>query len=316
MSHSTRPPRPHIPVTKIIQATSISLVWKGLHALITDLTEQFYNWPRIDYFTRYPYKCTMSKTLSIVILTILFTFSNAHGMGIQTLYVIKITPFITINNDGEISGAAYEVVNRIMQEAGIPVSKDTFQYIPWARALDDVAHSPGHGAFCLAKTPDRIGRYMWVGPIGVATLGLYAKKSRHISISKRQEINRFTIGTVRNSAPAIVLGIISNPNDKNIINLSSNKLLVKMLSEGRLDLAAHPDTGFAQTVKAAGMNPGDFEPVYKLETVQLFLALNPDTAPELVERLQAALEKLKTAPPGEKSPFDRIHEKYRSKIRP
>jgi polar amino acid transport system substrate-binding protein len=245
------------------------------------------------------------------LVLLLFLTSHANAAEITTLYASKVFPFVEINEDGEIFGPAVDIVSQTMQRAGISTENISFQHITWARALDDVTHYPGYGAFCLVRTLQREREFVWVGPIGETVLAIFARKRDRIEIGTLADVINWRTGIVRSSAFADTTTQKINLESLKPIEVKNDNILFKMLDEGRLDLVVYPVLGTWKTIRKLNLDPGDFEVVYRFEKVQLFLALNPQTDPRLVSRLQDALDKLKEAIPGEKSLFDRIYDQYR-----
>lgn len=93
-----------------------------------------------------------------------------------TFYVDEVPPFISIADEGLISGMAVDVVRELMASVGQPVWQGSIRHINWARAIRTVETTPGTALFALVRTPRREKTFKWVGPIAQLNLGLVAHK--------------------------------------------------------------------------------------------------------------------------------------------
>jgi ABC-type amino acid transport substrate-binding protein len=59
-----------------------------------------------------------------------------------------------------------------------------------------------------------------------------------------------------------------------------------------------------------GINPEEYETVFSLKKMDLYIGLNRDTDPALVTALQRALDKMKQPVGGRKSRLEQIVDKY------
>lgn len=195
--------------------------------------------------------------------------------------------------------------------AGNPITPDTFKDIVWARAVHDVEIDEGKGLVGFMRTPQREGRFKWVGPIGKVSLGFWAKKRRPIKFNISQELHIYKVGVVRDSAPEHILVNRFNFTTDKLERLRSEGPLVRMLAVGRLDLVVLNDALALKIIRSQGLNPDEYEKVCTLIKDDFYLALNKDTGDELVTRLQEALDNLKTKKTGQTtSTFQKIYDSY------
>lgn len=252
----------------------------------------------------------LNKTyFSLCLLVVLLTGHNGFAQDF-TVYVGTVPPFTQLNEDGIVSGAAVDVVTTIMERAGIPVDPEKFRPISWARAVEDTETTPHTMLFCVARTPQREQRFKWVGPIASLNLGLVGAKSRRIVINAPDDIKMYQIGAIRNSAPVHIMKKQYGISDDHLTLLATDKLQFKMLEQGRVDLIAQADTAAPSWIKELGMDQSDFEMVYVLKHLKLFIAFNKTTDDAVIAKLQAELDAMKKPAANGVSEYGRIMKRY------
>lgn len=230
--------------------------------------------------------------------------------GDMKVYVGSVPPFTIVGPRGEVTGAAVDVVSRIMELAGSPIDVAKIKHINWARAVEETETQPDSMIFCMAKTPQRESKFKWVGPIAHLKLGLIARTNASISIEGPDDLKKYEIGAIRNSAPAQILEKGFGIYQEDMTLLPNDLLQFKMLNEGRVDLITQADTAAPSWIKELGFRQEHFEMVYVLKKLDLYLALNRETSDDLVSKAQSELQKLKETEDGKPSWYDLIMQRY------
>lgn len=251
----------------------------------------------------------MQITAFIFLLFFLLIPSRAFAVDF-TVYVGSVSPFTIVSGKGQVTGAAVDVVDEIMQRAGSPIDVSAIKSISWARAVEDTETTYGTMLFCVARTPQREEKFKWVGPIAELNLGLVAKRNPRIEILRDTDLKFYRIGVVRNSAPMQILEQKYQIPSFNITKLAADELQFKMLKEGRVDLITQADTAAPAWLAKLGMEQDEYEMVYVIKRLQLYIAFNKDTADTLISKAQAALDDLKEKKDGKPSEYDQIMQKY------
>lgn len=249
------------------------------------------------------------KSVACWLLVVFLLVPGQAWCGEFTFYVGEIYPFVTVDEKGAIQGAVVDVVKEMMQAIGKPVEEQDMKSINWARSFELVQFTPNHGMFCVGRTPQREQRFSWVGPVASLNLGLVARKESQIVINEPQDLKKYNIGAVRNSAPQHILENSYGISPDTLSLLNGDESQFRMLSVGRIDLVTQSDVGAPDTLRKLHMNPDDFEMVYVLKHLDLYVAFNKDTDPKLIKRMQAALDAMKHGGKGW-SRYDRIMRKY------
>lgn len=247
--------------------------------------------------------------LPLALLVVLLTGQSVFARTF-TVYVGTVPPFTMVNEDCSITGAAVDVVTTIMERAGFPLDVATFRSISWARAVEDTETTPNTMLFGVARTPQREHRFKWVGPIASLNLGLVGTKSRRIVISSPEDIKMYQIGAIRNSGPVHIMQSQYGVSDSQLTLLATDEQQFKMLKANRVDLIAQADTAAPSWIEKVGMDQSEFEMVYVLKHLKLFIAFNKEMDDAEIAKIQAELDLMKKPGADGLSEYDRIMKQY------
>ena len=118
-------------------------------------------------------------------------------------------------------------------------------------------------------------------------------------------LKKFKIGAVRDgSSEQIAVKKGKVPLDQ-MERLSTFESAVLMLANGRIDLYASSMENIRIYSKRLNLDADQFENVFSLDKAFLCFAFNPDTADELVDAFQKALDSMK-----QDGTYDRLYNMY------
>ena len=253
-------------------------------------------------------------------LLILFCFvaacwpSSAPAESVL-FYADDLPPYIQLHGQAPPTGFAVELIREMVREAGMPESDITIEVMNWARAVYTVRTVSGTALLCLARLPERVDWYKWVGPIDFMKVGLFANGTAGISLEKAEDLFRYRIGVVRNTALEFSL-IAAHPGvEGNLVELRSIDTQLKMLREGRVDLIAQGLLATRGMMSRHDMRQEEYVLVRELEPLKMYFGFNASVSDAFIARLQAALDRLKRCKSGEKSRYEQIKAKYFSPAR-
>ncbi len=220
----------------------------------------------------------------------------------------ELPPF-NFTKEGEIVGISTEIVQAVSQQVGLSMEQGKIHMYPWTRAYHEVQHTPDTVLFSMARTAERENLFRWVGPVSDVIIGVIAKKKRGIQISKVEDFSQYRIGTVRDGAPEQLL-VKAGVDIEQLDRLAFPEMNIKKLQTDRIDLFVFNVQTTQYLMLTLGMNPEDYETVFLLKNMDLYIGLHKDTNMTLVTELQAALDKMKRPGVDGVSDFDRIVRKY------
>ncbi|MGY2402179.1 substrate-binding periplasmic protein [Pseudomonas sp. SDO5271_S396] len=188
--------------------------------------------------------------------------------------------------DENIEGIAVDIVRETFKRAG--VSYNLTLRFPWERIYKLALEKPGYGVFVMARLPDREALFKWVGPLGPDDWVLLAKADSKIQLADLEHARRYKIGAYKGDAIAETLekqGL--NP----IVALRDQDNAQKLV-DGQIDLWATGDPAGRYLARQVGVT--ELKTVLRFNSAQLYLALNKEVPDDLVAKLQAALDQLRS----------------------
>lgn len=239
----------------------------------------------------------MLKTLKKSLFVALFLASGfAHAELPPDYKVVLLTenfpPFnMAVDDknfarDDGIDGISADIVREMFKRAGIDYTL-TLRF-PWDRLYRLTLDKPNYGLFSTTYTPERQPLFKWVGPLAKTGWVLLAAPGSDIKVASLQDAARYRIGAYKNDAVSQHL----ESQGLEPINALRDQENVKKLVRGQIDLWATTDPVgryLAKQEDVSGLNT-----VLRFNDAELYLALNRDTPDEVVERLQKALDELRS----------------------
>ncbi|MBB1518963.1 substrate-binding periplasmic protein [Aquipseudomonas guryensis] len=236
------------------------------------------------------------KRLLVALLGVSLLYVGAARAELDENYsVILMTenfpPYNMATNDKNyareenLKGIAVEVVREMFKRAGINYHM-TLRF-PWARIYKLALEKPNHGVFVAARLPEREKLFKWVGPIGPDDWVMLAKADSPITINSLEQAKQYRIGAYKGDAIAehlLAQGLEPLTSFRDQEN-------ARKLQEGKIDLWATGDPAGRYLAKQEGVT--GLKTVLRFETAELFLALNPETPDEVVQKLQQELDKMR-----------------------
>lgn len=192
--------------------------------------------------------------------------------------------------NGRFKGISIDLLTLIWKREGISSAPQVVLY-PWARGYYNVQNQPDFLLFAVARIPVREKLFHWACPIVNTEYILLAKKSANIHIRSRNDITKYTIGTIRSDvSEQILLSVLTHS-----VNILSNTTMLPnldMMDKNRVQLVAYDKLGARNMLLNAGRNPEDFVNVFTVAKSETCFAFNKDTDIKIVNRFQEHLDSL------------------------
>lgn len=180
---------------------------------------------------------------------------------------------------------AVDIVREMYKRAGIKYSM-TLRF-PWERIYKLALEKPDYGVFVTARLPERESAFKWVGPIGPDDWVLLARGDSPIALKSLDEAKKYRVGAYKGDAMAEYL---ADHGFEPALALRDQENAGK-LQKGEIDLWASGDPAGRYLAKQVGVS--GLKTVLRFNSDQLYLALNKETPDEVVQKLQAALDKMR-----------------------
>ncbi len=236
--------------------------------------------------------------LLIVLQAILLLLFSLKALSIQLSdieYITENFPPYNFQEQGVAKGITVEVLLQVTKEVGQSINRKDIYFRPWARGYSRALQGPMVMLFAMARTSERESKFQWVGPILHTRIVLLAKRSSHINISNVQELSGYSIGVVRDDAgEQLVSALLSNKALSEVLQQSAKPQdLINKLAYERIDLLAYEETVSRDLIRVLGLKNSDYQVVYVLKETTSYFALSKDVPENLVNALQAGLDRLK-----------------------
>jgi polar amino acid transport system substrate-binding protein len=145
--------------------------------------------------------------------------------------------------------------------------------------------------YSMARIPEREALFRWVGPIGKMTLGVIAKKNKHMMISTPEVLHRYKIATIPDTGSEKALLAVGFHIEEleRFANVSSQ---LKKLKENRVDAIAFSVEAVWQLLQEMESDLSEYEVVYVLKERDLYFAFSKETNAKLIAELNETLKTL------------------------
>mgnify|MGYP000611775385 CR=1 FL=1 len=205
---------------------------------------------------------------------------NAQADGL-ILTTEDAPPFNYVEDDGKtIAGSVTELIHVLFKRAQVPY---TIGVYPWARAIQMASMTKDTCVYSTNRTPEREKNFVWIGPVGRDDWVLMARADSTIKLTTLADAKKYTIGGYRGDAVNLHLQGQSFLIDEALDDAQAAKKLVK----GRTELWATGGLTGPYVAKKLNIK---VKTVLNFKTSELYLACNPGTAPEFIDKLNTTLQ--------------------------
>ncbi|PHV12199.1 substrate-binding periplasmic protein [Chitinimonas sp. BJB300] len=215
-----------------------------------------------------------------------------HAGGLHA-YTEDLPPFNMLNEQGEPSGYAVEVLSLLMREAH---QEYKLELMPWARALSLTKQQPDTLVFTIARTPERENFFHWVGPYAPRVTALMRLNDSEARAPTLADARRFRVAALNGDVGMETLLAQGFVRGFNLIPVDKRNDLIKLLQLKSVDFVVGNPTMLRYVASRTEMAADQLvtELVISKRTDGYYFGLNRQSDPEMVQRLQSAFERLQT----------------------
>ena len=235
--------------------------------------------------------------VAIAVSVVTEPHARAEPKGdVQSVQILTedLPPF-NYEEDGEVRGAAAEVVHAIRDELDLD---EPIRVYPWVRTYEMALNEPNVAVFSLARIPERENQFHWIGVLAPATPFLFALESREdIQLDNLDDAREYSIGVFRRSAPETYLEARGFTVDEELISVYGHDRLYDLLRHERIDLWAVTLESIPHIVAGVREEPrAPVRPVLSLPELipdnGVYLAMSRETPEETVEAFREAYQRV------------------------
>jgi polar amino acid transport system substrate-binding protein len=220
--------------------------------------------------------------------------TQAYAKQGLTIYTEHFPPY-NFASDDKLTGINLELVRTMCELNDISCE---FNLYPWNRAFRMAEETPSSGLVSAAKTQERETLFKWVGPLVSGQHCIYKLSSRtDITVDDMSSLAKYSIAATRDNSHTTMLESLGLKADKNLRWFARKYSELKPFAAGRVDLIVGSAITIEAQVKHAELELSDIAPVFVIPLPPHngnYLALNINTSDELVDNLQASLDKIRS----------------------
>lgn len=207
------------------------------------------------------------------------------------VYTEQLPPFNFTQND-KVVGSSTKLLETLLHQSGHTIAHSHITLTSWSRGYHEALNTPNTILYSMARTLEREHLFKWVGPIDTLTIGLIAKKSAHVVIKEPQDLHRYTIAVMHDSAAESLL-LKLGLQTKQLERFTNATSQLKKLQDKRVDAMASSVEAMYAMLNSEGLDPLEYETVYVLKQSDLYFAFHKETDDEIIEALNHLLQKIK-----------------------
>ncbi len=212
------------------------------------------------------------------------------AVGAQSLTVVtEASPFTERLGADQEGAEATAFVEMLIAQAGLSAD---FRFLPWRRAYRLAQSERDTLIYPIARTPQRETRFHWIGrliPVRYYLFKLRARKD--IQLSTLRDAAAYRIGVVN---AHVHHEYLQRQGFSRLQSVNDNAQNVHKALLGRIDLFPLSDGGLLPVCEREKVDCSLFEPLLELTDISggLYLAANPDIAPDTLQRLRESYQTL------------------------
>lgn len=230
----------------------------------------------------------MRRVWLVILMTLTTTPAVIGAPMTLTAYAEEWPPY-NFTDRGNPAGISVDLLNAACVQAQINCH---IEIVPWARAVLLVEQTPNTVLFTTARTVKRESRFLWVGPIQPRRVWVFGRRGEQRPASFA-DLNNHLTGVVRNDASEADLlarGVRRAALDESVDSTTNLRKLVR----GHVDFVADNEIALTWQLRQMGKSAEFVERLLLLaERSDYYYAVNRRSDPELVQRLQAAIDHLR-----------------------
>ena len=213
--------------------------------------------------------------------------ADAWGLTLLT----EENPPFNFTENGKLAGSGADVVQEMVKRANLST---TTEVLPWDKAYVRAQGARETCLFSTARLENRERQFIWVGPIATNVWAVFGRNDFAGSVKSLDDLKRYRIGGVVNDAKVEYLRESGLTNVRAIAEDRMNppRLFLPNDNPDHIDLWISGLYGARDVAKSAKVS--DLKLVMIVRDLPLYLACSPQTRPETIKALAAALESIKS----------------------
>lgn len=227
---------------------------------------------------------------ALLLLSLLLT-TAARAEEVNML-VFTSPGLFDVSAQGQVSGPGAHLVKRIGEASGVELR---ITVMPVARLMQTLTQQPGHCAVGVPRLPAREPLLAWAGVVSSSSLMLYGRLDETRAVAGVADLRGAVIAAQRESLPAAWV----REHGLTLQEVRDSTTGLRMLQARRVDYWLVNELLARTTFQGMGSEPA--RALQNFGRIDAEMACHRDTAPALLSKLRAAVERLRRD--GELVPF-------------
>ncbi|WP_286264697.1 substrate-binding periplasmic protein [Thalassotalea atypica] len=245
----------------------------------------------------YRFNCSVYPYIKGFLYVVLFYPIASSALAPSPLNITIVTeslpPLQFEDDNGEAKGAMVELVEAIIDDAGI---QGEIKVLPWARAFQIAKTYPNTLIFSIMKTPKRQPQFNWIGTIYHANVYLIKlKRLQHLQLNTIKDALKYKVGVIRLDISQEYLLGHGFRLDENLLTSVGYQGLWQLLYKNNIDFLLANKFMWQLEASDPSLNNQPIEIALELKdfATNYYLATSKNTSPEITKKLTESLEKIK-----------------------
>ncbi|PRP71366.1 hypothetical protein BUE93_07140 [Chromobacterium amazonense] len=201
-------------------------------------------------------------------------------------------PPLSYQQGGDYKGFSNELLLMMLHESGLHA---TIEIKPWSRALREAQQVPNTVLYLTVRTPEREDWFKWVGPALPLPIELFRLGGpKALPYTSIEDARRARVAVARDTPGQKMMEDRGFSENQNLVLTNDEAQSAKLLYARRVPYTVGVALFQRYAARQQGQDPERLDSVQVLDdSTQFYFALQKDSKPEYVARLQAALDKIK-----------------------
>lgn len=228
------------------------------------------------------------RALALLAVTGVLCAVSTHAADL-TAYTEEWPPYNYSEGDS-VKGISTDILHALCETAKLECD---IRIVPWARAYRSAISLANTLVYTTARKPSREHDFIWIGPILPRTTWVYARQGLERTVHDMADLAQYRMGVVRDEAAQQDLVAAGVPESALVLQASNTDVLRMMLGAS-VDAMVDTEVGMQWNLRKVNISPSAVSKLMKLsDEGAYYFALNPESDPVLVRKLQGALDKLR-----------------------
>lgn len=222
--------------------------------------------------------------------------SSPYCIAADIRVVSATSKLLQYKENEQLKGPSAEIFKLLMADAKLPISLD---FMPWSRAYKIASAQANTLIFTMLRTAEREDKFYWL-------LQVTESQRVFVSLKSRPDLNSISFDQAKTKLVAVIRDSFSLTSlikdgfseSDNLYVVTDMKTAISLFINGKVDLLYADPSVLKNYFAAKGQNSEEMVTYHTFSETQHggYIALNKQSAPELVKRLQLSAQHVKNNP--------------------